>query len=305
MKKRVFLFLCLLLFFSGCSYVSSREVAGVTGLPSDRTLTIWALSDIQPKNVSQRSHFVKAISDVNANVRNVDFAIVAGDLVQKTTRESYGWYLDTRAGSYIKEWYEIAGNHDLKPDGGTLFRELINGDGHYSFTKGNVLFILMSDEQKGSPTEIGTDTFNWWKSLVEGNQDKIIVVVTHAPLEGSGIPFSNMRRRRITGSKRFREVLKRYKVDVWISGHNHVPHWFAGDVGAVDGLGGTVFVNVSAIRKEALGLKPSESRFITFVCGSDRVLIRSRNHTRGKYTAWLDRGYKLSKPFRCGVAGGE
>lgn len=268
--------------------------------PTSETLAIWALSDIQPRNHAQRIDFVQAVEDINTNIPGINIAIVAGDLVHIANPDDYEWYLSVRGRSYIKEWYEIAGNHDLKGDtGGRLYKKYINPKTHYSFTKGNILFILMSDEEKGSPTEIADKTFLWWKELVENNQDKIIVVVTHAPLEGSGIPFSDTRRRQILQSERFREVLKKNTVDLWLSGHVHVPQWFAGNVGRVSSLGGTVFVNVAAIRREAFGIKPPESRIIVFTCGSREVQIRSRNHRNSSFTSSLDMTYRLSKPYIC------
>jgi hypothetical protein len=48
-----------------------------------------------------------------------------------------------------------------------------------------------------------------------------------------------------------------------------------------------------------LGLKDSESRIITFTCGSDQVLIRSRNHTEKKYGKDLDATFKISKGYKC------
>src|SRR3972149_4581018 len=167
------------------------------------TLKIWLLSDIQPKNQGGKKQFQKAINDINKNVSDIDFAIVAGDIVQQANEEDFDWYLLTKPSSYIKEWYEIAGNHDVKWDNGELYKKKINEKFNYSFVKGNILFIFMSDEITSSETDISDETFNWWKDLVINNQDKIIVTVTHAPLEGSEIPFSSFRRRQIKDSKRF------------------------------------------------------------------------------------------------------
>lgn len=263
------------------------------------SLRIWALSDIQPKKLKQRKEFERAIQDINQNVPGIDFAIVAGDILEEVSEEGFDWYLSTRNTSYIKEWYEILGNHDLNPDDGKLFRKRIREDFHYSILKGNIIFIFMSDEIKSSATDISDETFNWWRSLVVNNQDKIIVTVTHAPLKGSRIPFSTLSRRQITDSKRFTEVLKKYRVDIWLSAHLHVPEWFPNNINRVEKYNGTIFINVAGIRTDALGLKQSESRIIRFVCGSDEVLVRSRNHTREKYNESLDTVFKLSKDFTC------
>lgn len=298
--RLLFTILCML-FASSCSLSvpSSAELSGFSE-PSDRVFEIWALSDIQPKRKSQWKQFRRAVEDVNQNIPKIDLAIVAGDLVDRSRAGEFESYLEIRSESYIGRWQEIAGNHDLKSDGGTLYTKSINPLLHYHFTVGNVLFLMMSDEQRGSPTELSDETFGWWKGMVEDNQDKIVVVVTHAPLEGSEVPMSDTRRRRITGSERFRRVLMEHRVDLWLNGHVHVPHWFAGNVGKPDSLGGTVFVNLAAVREEAFGFKDSESRVISFVCGSDKVRVRSRNHTKRKFSKQLERVFALSKKFECG-----
>ena len=263
------------------------------------TLKIWLLSDIQPKNRGQKQQFQKAINDINKNVSDIDFAIVAGDIVQQANEEDFDWYLSMKPSSYIKEWYEIAGNHDVKWDNGVLYKKKINEKFNYSFVKRNILFIFMSDELTSSETDISDETFNWWKGLVINNQDKIIVTITHAPLEGSGIPFSSFRRRQIKDSKRFTDVLEKYRVDIWLSGHVHIPQWFPNDVGKSKKYNGTMFINVAGIRKEALGLKQSESRIMTFECGSNEVLLKSRNHTERGYNQGLDAVFKLSRQYKC------
>jgi hypothetical protein len=68
---------------------------------------------------------------------------------------------------------------------------------HYSFQVGNVLFLMLGDHNQGyepfgrveqetnsscqghGAARFTRATFEWWKSKVEANQDKIIVTVTH------------------------------------------------------------------------------------------------------------------------------
>jgi 3',5'-cyclic AMP phosphodiesterase CpdA len=104
------------------------------------------LSDIQPKNKGKKQQFKKAINDINNNVSDIEFAIVAGDLVNSPMEVDFDWYLSTKDSSYIKEWYEIAGNHNVRRDNCELYRKKIREDFHYSFVKGDILFIFMSDE---------------------------------------------------------------------------------------------------------------------------------------------------------------
>jgi len=273
-SKLKFLSLFLLLIQSSCyiGYTSGDELTEANWFNSKDTLTVWALADIQPTSRGHEEAFEIAITDINDYVPNIDLAIVAGDIVNQTDEETFDWYVQARNNSYIEEWYEIIGNHDLKTDMGKLFREKLREKVNYSVLRGNILFIFMSDSQRGKATEISDEVFNWWKALVANNQDKIIVVTTHAPLEDSGIPFSSFRDRQIINSKRFTEK---------------------------DKYEGTIFVHISSIRPEIMGLKESESRLLTFACGSDKVLIRVRNHKDGRFIPNQDRVFTLSKEYGC------
>ncbi len=298
--KYIFYFIIILQFPTGCYAGNTSGLITRDEIWNDpqRTIKIWVLSDIQPRNNEDRDAFKDAITDVNNNIPGIEMAIVAGDIANRAKPETYDWYLSTRELSYIKDWNEIAGNHDLKTDLGKLFREEINQNFNYSLTKGNILFIFMSDEERGKPTEISDETFNWWKDLVINNQDKIIVVVTHAPLDGSGIPFSRFRDRQIIDSGRFTDVLKKYKVDLWLSGHLHLPHYLA-NVVQKEEYNGTMFVSISSIRPEFLDIKHSESRVITFLCGWDYALIQARDHDKRQFDENLSSVYQLSKKYRC------
>jgi len=293
--------LLLFLIQSSCyiSYISGEELTQANWFDSKNTLTLWALADIQPTNRGHEEAFEIAITDINENVPNVDLAIVAGDIVDQSDEETFDWYVRTRDNSYIQEWYEIIGNHDLKTDMGQLFREKLREETNYSVLKGNILFIFMSDSQRGKATEISDEIFNWWKELVVNNQDKIIVVTTHAPLEDSGIPFSSLRDRQVTDSARFTQVLKKYRVDLWLSGHLHLPHGIMNNIVEKDKYEGTIFVHISSIRPEIMGLKESESRLLTFACGSDKVLIRVRNHKDKAFVPNQNRVFTLSKEYEC------
>ncbi len=293
------LFILPVLLFS-CFKVDSKYKAEDLGYKSpDKTLKVWLLADIQPTNDRHKYAFEFALFDINENVPNIDFAIVAGDIVNETEGEIYDWYIKTKSKSYIHEWYEIAGNHDLKSDNGILFKEKLQDSFNYTIEKGNILFIFMSDEGRGKPTIISDETFNWWKDIVINNQDKIIVVVTHAPLEGSNLPFSSFKARKILDSQRFSEVLKDYKVDLWFSGHLHLPHFFPNSVIKNDELGGTTFVHISSIRPEIWDLKKSESRVLTFFCDSSDSLLRARDHKGHNFENEYEIMIKLSKKYEC------
>lgn len=265
----------------------------------ERVFKIWALADIQPKDQQDRTTFENDIKDVNKNIYNIDIAIVAGDIASRPDKEVYDWYNNVKNSSYIKKWYELAGNHDLKYDDGTMFSKLVHKKRNYAVTYGNILIIFMSDSQQGKPTEISDKTFKWWRNLVKNNQDKIIIVVTHAPLEGSSIPFSSFNDRQIKDSERFADVLKNYSVDMWLSGHLHLPQAFTNSIVKKPDFADTIFVHISSIRTELWGLKNSESRFITFYCGTNTVKIQSRDHDSGEYDQDLEKEFNVSEKIIC------
>lgn len=291
-----FLILSILMIFK----LSCTKAVVTESISTDTNIfRIWALADIQPKNSSHRYSFTKAINDINQNVPDVNFSIVAGDIVNRAKSETFDWYLNERNKSYIDKWFEIIGNHDLKSDKGKLFKEKLREEVNYNIEYGNLLFIFLSDEIGGKPTDISDETFLWWKDLVINNQDKIIIVVTHAPLEGSNIPYSTRHDRKILGSDRFREILKNYKVDLWLSGHLHLPHEFTNSLNKNGELNGTTFIHISSIRPEILGFKHSQSRILDFYCDEDKVLIKSRDHDSAEWNYELEEEITLSKKVIC------
>jgi predicted phosphodiesterase len=300
-KRLIPLLLLLIIKLTACQVGPStgKELTAANWYVPDETLTVWALSDTHIKDEKHIKPFRRAIEDVNDNIPDVDMAINSGDVVHFPTEESYDLYIKTRDGSYIKEWHEIIGNHDYKTDKGKIFQAKLKEKPNYTVEKGNILFIFMSNEDRGKATVITDETFEWWKDLVIKNQNKIIVTVTHAPLDGSGITFSGLKARQIVDSQRFREVLKQNKVDVWLSGHLHIPQELFGTIVKQKNLNGTVFIQISSIRPDLGGIKESESRVLTFACGSDKMLVRSRNHERHFYTPGLDKVFTLSKPYEC------
>lgn len=299
MKNRNIILSLLLLIFLTFEISCNKSVGSESSVDGKEVFRIWALADIQPRDQKEKDSFSAAVNDVNQNIKDIKFSIVAGDIVNTTDEETFDWYVAERDKSYINTWYEIIGNHDLKSDRGTLFKEKLRDDLNYSVTYGNMLFIFLSDELRGKPTEVTDEVFQWWKDLVLNNQDKIITVVTHAPLQGSKIPFSKHQDRHVVDSERFREVLKEYTVDLWLSGHLHLPNEFTNTVNRNNEFDDTLFVHISSIRPEFLGLKHSQSRVLEFICEENMIRIKSRDHKSGKWNKEIEKDYKLSKVVEC------
>ncbi len=294
-----FIFVFFFLTFSGCTQVIKLD-SSYKKLSNSEVFTVWVISDIQPRNEQERETFLQAVEDINRNVSGIDMVIVAGDIASRANENTYQWYEEIKSRSYVKEWYEIMGNHDLKNDSGSLFKELVRPETDYKIEKGNLVFMFLSDSQRGKATVISNEVFHWWRSIVKYNENKVLITVTHAPLKGSPIPFSSLKGRHILDSKRFIDVIKSNPVDIWISGHLHLPHRISNTIYSDSGdIDGTAFVNVSSIRRELWGLKHSESRVFYFICNSNKVFILSRDHDKQRWDGDLTKSIILSKQIKC------
>jgi hypothetical protein len=270
----------------------TREAIGPSTPP--RGYVVWMLSDIQPPGKAERRRFEKVVADVVHLGMPIDMAVIAGDLLKsRSDDEAFNWFLETRAKAPVRHWYEIAGNHDKRSS--PRFERYFQRPPAYGVSFGNVLMLLLSDTEPTSETEISDASFQWWRNMVLEHRERILLTVSHAQLKGSGLLGSIFPSRVIVGSERFEEVLRQAPVTLWASGHTHLPHRLPGTFACREELGGSCFINVSAI--DAGGLGGSESRFLLFSEGSDRLLIRSRDHDRGRFSADLDIVVTLSRPF--------
>ena len=290
--------LLVFLLLAGCSGLRIGE--GPESRPpidQDRTFVVWMLSDIQPSTPAERVLFEQTIGDVNDHVGRVDMAVIAGDLVKSRSQDDdFTWFMNIRNLSKVRHWYEIAGNHDVRSE--PLFHRYFPRPAYYGIEVGNILFLLLSDELPSSKTDISEEAFRWWRDMVAKHQKRIIITVTHAQLANSGLLGSSFASRQIAGSARFEKVLRELRVEVWASGHTHLPQGLPGTVTVNEELGGTCFVNVSSINSGPF--TDSQSRFLIFEEGSDRLLIRSRNHYLGRFDEGLDILLPLNKPFKSG-----
>ena len=286
--------LLVLVFLGGCGTPPSGNLPKGPEAEGGRTFVVWMLSDIQPPTKAERRLFEQAINDVNAGVAQVDMAVIAGDLLKSRSRdEAFVWFGKTRDRSKVRHWFEIAGNHDVRSE--PIFSRYFPRPAAYGVEVGNLLLLLLADTEPSSATEIPDAAFGWWRDMVTGNQQRLILTVTHGQLQNSGLPASFVASRQIVGSERFEKVLRQTPVAVWASGHTHLPHGLPGTINVEEALGSTCFVNVSSI--DTGPFMDSQSRFFIFREGSDKLLIRSRNHSSGSFDENLDFVLTLAHPF--------
>jgi calcineurin-like phosphoesterase family protein len=156
---------------------------------------------------------------------------------------------------------------------------------------------MLSDEEDSSGTDISDDVFLWWKSIVENNRECIIITVTHSHVQNTGFCYNFPTYRNLQGSERFTEVLKKEKVELWLFGHTHIPSCMGQSKRTIHSLNGTVFINAAAIREDYF-FSYSESRIVILKNGSDRMIVKFRDHKNRKYRDFHEASIQLKTRFR-------
>jgi hypothetical protein len=261
--------------------------------PREKNFIVWAHSDIQPNFPAEKVQYETAVRDLATLPFVPDAAVVAGDLVHRLDSQNYwNWMKELRAQTKIPLWYEIAGNHDLNDP--ASYARNSGKPRHYAVRCGNILFIFLSDEIRSAVTDISDGAFEWWKDLVVNNQDSIIVTVTHAALPQSGLISTVNWTMSIEKPDRFWNVIKKYSVDVWLSGHSHLPNYLAIKSTEPEGCR-TLFLDVSSIHKNVGS--PIESWILVFRDGSRTFQCVPRNHEEGEFYSRTSVRRELSRPF--------
>lgn len=261
-------------------------------------LVMWVFSDIQPRREKEREYFETAADDVSG-MKNIDMAICAGDISQNANKKEvageFEWFYETFRKTGINEIYEICGNHDARNI--DYYLRMTGKPLHYSLEYGNLIIILLSDEEDSSGSDISDEAFRWWKSIVENNRDKIIITVTHSHVEGTGFCYNIPPYRNVRESGRFTEVLKKERVELWLFGHTHIPSCLGQSKRRIYSLNGTVFINVASIREDYV-FSDAESRIIVLENGSDEMTVKFRNHRSREFNSFREEKIRMKTKFR-------
>ena len=240
----------------------------------DVYLRIWAHSDIQPRSPEEKSHYETAVADMTAGVPGIRMAIVAGDWCiagRVLPNIIAGWR--TFAGVRGYPGGLSAGNHDQNDS--AAYQKYTGKPLHYVLPS-NMLIILMSDEIRSAVTDISDGAFQWWRDLWlrTGQNTRYGYAAPFVKRLASTINPTM----RIAESSRFIEVLRTHPVDLWMSGHSHLPSLLREDIAASRHQDS--FVDVSSIHKAGFRLL---NPMYTIRAGSDRMNIMLRDHEAGRF----------------------
>lgn len=286
------------LLLTSCSTSGNKESSSTPEVFNNDDLVLWVFGDLQPRGEDEREDFDVAVDDIAA-MKNIDASLCIGDIMQHgkeyTIAEEFEWFYSTYSRSGIRDIYEIAGNHDARN-----INEYLKASGkplHYSLQYGNLIIIMLSDEEESSGSDVPDEVFQWWKSIIENNRDKIIITVTHSHVQNTGFCYNFPSYRNLQGSERFTEVLKKEKVELWLFGHTHIPSCLGQSKRRIYSLNGTVFINTASIRED-FSFSYSESRIIVLKNGSDEMTVKFRDHRHRQYRDFLEQSIKLKTKFR-------
>lgn len=262
------------------------------GSPPEAT-RFWFISDTHLSTTNAKTNFETAIADIESLSPFPSLMACIGDLVDDYgNADEFDDYNEAEATSSIVKKEHLAGNHDGDGIDYSVYKDKIDSRTYYTQTVGNVLLIFMSDENSDTDGDISDTVFNWWKTQVSENQDKIIFVFTHQPLYDTvgttcGHDWCDSTFTYITNSSRFTDLIgtEGYRVDIWFCGHNHRITYNCAEQSDAVIKNGCVFVNCVALTTH--NHPNSESRVVDLWDGSTTCVIRLRDHSCSPDGCWL------------------
>ncbi len=216
--------------------------------------------------------FANALSDLD-NLCTIDYGFVLGDIAHNGLPEELQKYRSLREASTIPDWYELAGNHEYYTNNLAAFNTLVCPELTYMVRDGNVVWFVLSDELAGPEGNFSEKTIIWLIDMLSKNQDKIIIVCTHQCVYGT-VRGSTNSIRYIYPKEMVAEILNRFRIDLWLCGHQHATPYSLDDTYS---SGKTTFINVSSMH-HAYYTELSQSVILDFNQGSNEIIAHRRSH---------------------------
>lgn len=198
------------------------------GGKADSTHVLFAISDPQVRNKYDvwryRNETIKDIDELKRNYPEGTrfYGVVVGDLVW----DDYARHEDHKASCEMLgiPVFQVIGNHDhdMYSCGDSIadhyFKEVF-GPTYYSFNRGKIHYVVLDDiDYIGCNTKDYTNSITWnqinWlkKDLELVPTEKAVVILAHAPFEGSNVGNRQFVYNMLTGRRTTQHI---------ISGHHH------------------------------------------------------------------------------------
>jgi predicted phosphodiesterase len=266
---------------------------------SAQVRNVWVWSDahvgFREDGLDGAEWLSKACADLHESRQPIDYALGLGDLVHNGTQEEFEQYLAVRGKSRISTWYELAGNHEYGREDLSTYNQLIRSSDPYSFVDGNIAWFFLSDEVKGVPGNLSEGTCRWLEESLTAQSDKIVIVCSHQLVHDT-VRASDKAARYIHPREKLSEILAKARVDLWMCGHEHHRPYSHQEVARKDG---TTFMNVASV-SHAYGTKESQSYFLEFSEGAQKIVARRRLHDSRRFSKDFEVEIPLQKAIRIG-----
>ena len=267
---------------------ASAVVMGATGgvVPAraqERSRQVLVFSDIHIGHIADgvdgSEWMARALKELRENQIRVDYAMALGDIAHHANADAFKAYKQLKKQSGIETWFELAGNHEYGKEGLEDYEAVVRSAKPYAHIDGNLAWFVISDEAKGVPGNISDETFDWLKKAIAENQDKIVIVCSHQLVHNT-IRKSEDAQRYIHPKEKIAEMLKAYRVDLWMCGHEHHRPYSKQEIRRVNN---TTFINVASM-SHAYGSKESQSFLLQFKQGAKSIVARRRVHDRQEFS---------------------
>lgn len=164
---------------------------------------LWA--DAQPANSAQVANWRDVLDDMAARHRDAEFAVAAGDLVDRASLSGSGDAPNYGFPEMIADWaarklprlMPIPGNHDrdgtfqgVRHEKGWTYRTYREhfGPEYYAFRVGTTVWVMLGDMAGSTFGEITPAALKWFSETLLESQGSNVFVVMHAPVEGAWNP---------------------------------------------------------------------------------------------------------------------
>jgi len=170
---------------------------------------------------------------------DIDFAVHCGDVVESVDPYSWREMLETSS-DYLRSIpiMAVSGNHETSYAGNDGFKMQYNHfnthvpdqtsveKGYfYSFTYGNVHFVMLNTNNQGTVDDsLSDEQITWLRSDLEENDAKWTIAVMHHPIYSTGSGSSDRWEDPMVIAMRAQlaPIFAEYGVDIVLAGHDHI-----------------------------------------------------------------------------------